>query len=137
MRIMIVVLLLATVLAGCGDGKHTKEPYTMQQVLDALQAEGLQLTDDAPVDPDDIFQQGVDEVKPQFYRLGDGVIYIYVFETNDKRVLGYEKFYDRTLKQLKAHHSHEANNVFIIYTGGQQQGDSTNDQIRSALKRLE
>ncbi|WP_127531801.1 hypothetical protein [Paenibacillus kobensis] len=136
MRMIIAIVFMLALLTGCGAGTSAKEPLTLQQVTDALQAEGLLLEDDAPVNPDSIFQQGIDGVKPRFYRLADGIVYIYLFETNDKRIQGYEHFYDRPL-DFEAHHTHEVNNVFIVFTGGHQKGDTTDDRIKAALKRLE
>jgi len=131
-----MILLSLAVITGCSVGKPAKEPLALPQVLDAMQAEGLQLQDDAPVNPDNIFQQGIDGVTPRFYRLADGIVYIYLFETNDKRIQGYERFYDRSI-DFAAHHTYEVNNVFIVYTGGQQQDDKIDQRIKAAVKRLE
>ncbi|MFC5530077.1 hypothetical protein [Cohnella yongneupensis] len=133
MRIVILLLLIA--LTGCTPFGTAGNSLNLQQVLDAFQREGLRL-DPAQSNPDNIFEQGINGVKPSFYRLADGTVYIYKFKSEKARIKGLEDFYNRPVT-LVLNRPFEINNVLILYVYGMHPDNGIDDRIRAAIQKLE
>jgi hypothetical protein len=108
---------------------------TLGQILEVFQKEGLQLTK-AEEYPENIFQQGINEVKPSFNQLSEGVIHFYIFKSDKERKEGREDFYDRPVEFIE-HEAFEIKNVLILYVYGKNQDDEIGKKIKDAIQKLE
>ncbi|MGM0884470.1 MAG: hypothetical protein ACQEXQ_25950 [Bacillota bacterium] len=125
-----IILIFLMVLAGCS----TNNPLTLEHLLDVFQKEGLQLTK-AEENPKNIFQQGINGVKPSFYQLSDGVIHFYIFKSNKERKEGREDFYDRPVEFVE-HGAFEIKNVLILYVYEKNQDDEIGKKINDLIQEL-
>jgi hypothetical protein len=125
-----IILIFLMILAGC----NTNNPLTLEHVLDVFQKEGLQLTK-AEEYPENIFQQGINGIKPGSYQLSDGVIHFYIFKSNEERKKGREDFYDRPVEFVE-HEAFEIKNVLILYVYGKNQDDEIGKKIKDAIQEL-
>ncbi|OCT17254.1 hypothetical protein A8709_27365 [Paenibacillus pectinilyticus] len=131
MRIHIIILLFLMVIVGCS---NSNQSLTLEQIVGAFQNEGLQLTE-ADENRENIFQQGINEVIPKFYRLSDGIIYFYIFKTEKEREKGREDFYHRPIEFVK-HKAFEINNMLIFYVYGKNQSDEIDGEIEDVIGKL-
>jgi hypothetical protein len=125
-----IFLTILIVQTGC----NTSNPLTLEQVLNVFQQDGLQLTKSDEY-PENIFQQGINGVKPSFYQLSNGVILFYIFKSDKEREEGREDFYDRPITFVE-HEAFEIKNVLILYVYGKNHDGEINNKIKDAIKKL-
>ncbi|XEC94524.1 hypothetical protein AB6A23_24970 [Paenibacillus tarimensis] len=126
----IVILIFLMILTGCSNNNS----LTLEQVLDVFQKEGLQLNK-SEENPENIFQQGINGIKPSFYQLSDGVIHFYIFKSDKERKEGRRDFYDRPVDFVN-HEAFEIKNVLILYVYDGNHDDEISKKIKDAIKKL-
>ncbi|QKS43556.1 hypothetical protein HUB94_03220 [Paenibacillus cellulosilyticus] len=140
LRMLVAIFVLLTVMTGCTNGGKAANTFTLEQVADAIRAEGAELsprgTDDAAL---------LNHVKPSVYVLGHPTIkpvyphsiYIYVFDSEQEMQKAKTdmsgKFTISLLTNLK---KYEQGNVMIMYFATDGNMKEFNQEIQSALQKL-
>jgi hypothetical protein len=145
-KLLLFIVVLTLFVTACIKEKQQSEPIetkplvhlTLNQILDAFKEDGLQLTE-AVENSDNIFEKGINGITPNFYNLSNGVIYFYIFDSEEERKQGSEDFYNRPISFVE-HSKIELKNVLIIYIVYEiERMDKTNEieeKIKSAIERL-
>lgn len=141
-RIIIFILAFVAVTTGCTNSEKDETKFTLENVIQAIQAEGPKLISKGQAD--DAFSN-LNNVKPNVFDIANPIesskpesISVYIFDSGQARIEGLKIFnqHIETAKLVSYPIAYEQKNALVIYFSSREKNTKFGEKIQTAMQKL-
>ncbi|RCW42186.1 hypothetical protein [Paenibacillus prosopidis] len=141
-RIIIFMLAIVAFITGCTNSEKEEDKFTVENVIQAIQAEGPKLISKGQAD--DAFSN-LNNVKPNVFNISNPIesskpesISVYIFDSEKARIEGLKIFnqHIETAKLVSYPIVYEQKNALVIYFSSREKNTKFGEKIQTAMRKL-
>lgn len=141
-RIIIFMLAFVAVITGCTNSEKDESKFTLEDVIQVIQAEGPKLISKGQAD--DAFSN-LNNVIPNVFDIANPIesskpesIFVYIFDSEKARIEGLKIFnqHIETAKLVSYPIAYEQKNALVIYFSSREKNTKFGEKIQTAMQKL-